>query len=217
MELTLSRVDHPSKLVRLCGVTPADPYVERCWGPLVGPSVVALVRRTHELTTESRGPARIDCRDLARLLGLHPSESPSRNNPIGRTMRRAASFRLANTDLEAGTFAIHDTVAVLNLRQFRRLPYWAQDQHLAAVDTVVHRLREAGVDPSVLAGRTPLRNGSDLGDVGERGEIGPGAAQETNSDHEVDRQRSPELAAAAHLDRLASAHPTDPTPGSVSL
>ena len=159
MELHLARIDHPSKLVRLCGVTPDSPYVERCWGPLVGPSVVALIRRTHELTAQAGGPARIDCRDMAQLLGLHASEAPGRNNPIGRTMRRAASFRLATADLDTGTFAIHDTVAVLTLRQFRRLPYWAKDQHLVVIDDVVGRLRAAGVDPSVLAGATQLRNG----------------------------------------------------------
>lgn len=159
MELNLSRIDHPSKLVRLCGITPDSRYLERCWGPLVGPSVVALVRRTHELTGLAGGDARIDCRDMAQLLGLKASTELTRNNPIGKTLRRADTFRLARADLEAGTFALVDRVPLLTAYQCRRLPAWSQEQHLACVDEVMDRLRAAGVDSSVLVGRTQLRAG----------------------------------------------------------
>ncbi len=216
MELHLARIDHPSTLVRLCGVTPDSPYVERCWGPLVGPSVVALIRRTHELTAQAGGPARIDCRDLAQLLGLHASEAPGRNNPIGRTMRRAASFRLATADLDTGTFAIHDTVAVLTLRQFRRLPYWAKDQHLVVIDDVVGRLRAAGVDPSVLAGVTQLRNGP-LPE--QRGDAHGLEARRLGGPREgrTARLATPDQVATAQLDRLTAPDQTGLRPPSVSL
>ena len=131
-------------------------------------------------------------------------------------MRRAASFRLATADLETGTLAIHDTVAVLNLRQFRRLPYWAQEQHLVVIDEVIGRLRAAGVDPTVLAGATQLRNGPLPAQ--REDPHGPGAGRPV----EPREGRSPELAtpdqvATAHLDRLAAPDRTGLKPPSVSL
>ena len=220
MELNLSRIDHPSKLMRLSGVTPDSAYLERCWGPLVGPSVVALVRRTHEMTRLAGGVARIECRDMAQLLGLQASTAPTRNNPLGKTLHRAHTFRLGVADLSAGTFVLHSEVSLLTTRQFRRLPVWAQEQHYACVDEVIDRLRAAGVDSSVLAGTTVLRPGPlpeqrarDLGGA-------EGRARRQDMSGRLRAVPSPLPATSpmtAHLDRLATPSASEMRPPSASL
>jgi hypothetical protein len=220
MELNLSRIDHPSKLVRLCGVTPDSAYLERCWGPLVGPSVVALVRRTHEMTRLAGGVARIDCQDLGPLLGLHASTAPTRNNPVGRTMQRAHTFRLGVVDLDAGTFALHSQVSLLTTRQFRRLPVWAQEQHYACLDGVIDRLHAAGLDSSMLAGTTVLRPGP-MPD--QRARHLSGARTRAARQDAPPRLRAvPPTApaprpATTHLDRLATPPASRMRPPSASL
>jgi len=221
MELNLSRIDHPSKLVRFCGITPDSSYLERCWGPLVGPSVVALVRRTHELTGLAGGDARIGCRDMAQLLGLKASTEPTRNNPIGKTLRRADTFRLARADLEAGTLALVDRVPLLTEYQCRRLPAWSQEQHLACVDEVMDRLRAAGVDSSVLVGRTQLR----AGPLPEQPELDraraesqqPGAPRLSPPATTVLSRPASVSSLTARLDRLATPATNELRPPSASL
>ena len=123
-------------MVRGSGITPTDPYLERCWLPMVGPSTVALVRHVADLTAES-GEARLPLNDLSRLLGLGAADVPSRNNKLVRTLARAEQFGLAFTRLgvpgEQVTFGIHDHVALVPARLLDRLPEVARQWHVAAV------------------------------------------------------------------------------------
>ena len=77
-------------MVRGSGITPTDPYLERCWLPMVGPSTVALVRHVADLTAES-GEARLPLNDLSRPLGLGAADVPSRNNKLVRTLPAPSS------------------------------------------------------------------------------------------------------------------------------
>src|SRR5680860_307720 len=67
--LTFTPVDHPDARVRRAGFDLSDPYVEHCWGPVIGPSATLLLRRMPALWTE-RVPATITHNELGRSLGL---------------------------------------------------------------------------------------------------------------------------------------------------
>src|ERR687898_2117109 len=98
MDIRLIRRPHANPMVRACGIEPTDPYLERCWLPVVGPSTVALVRHVADLTS-SNGEAHVQLSDLGRQLGLGAVEIPSRNNKLVRTLSRAEGFGLAFTSV----------------------------------------------------------------------------------------------------------------------
>src|SRR5918995_2432605 len=135
MDIRLLRRPHTNLMVRACGIDPADPYLEWCWLPVVGPSTVALVRHVAELTSTS-GETRIPLSDLGRLLGLGAVDVPSRNNKLVRTLGRAEQFGLAFTNVgvpgETVTFGIHSHLALVPTRLLDRLPEVAMKRHVAA-------------------------------------------------------------------------------------
>ena len=98
MDIRLTRRPHTNRSAHACGIEPTDPYLEWCWGPCVGPSTVALVRRVAELTSTT-GEAPLPFPDLGRLLGLGSAEVPSPNSKLVRTLVRAEQFGLAFTSL----------------------------------------------------------------------------------------------------------------------
>jgi hypothetical protein len=135
-------------MVRACGIEPTDPYLERCWLPVVGPSTVALVRHVADLTS-SNGEAHVQLSDLGRQLGLGAVEIPSRNNKLVRTLSRAEGFGLAFTSVgvlgESMTFGIHNELALVPSRLLKRLPELAMHHHVAAVEAANRALTAAGL------------------------------------------------------------------------
>ena len=67
--LTFTPVEHPDARVQRLGFDLSDPYVEQCWGPVIGPSATLLLRRIPTLWTDWV-PATISHEELARSLGL---------------------------------------------------------------------------------------------------------------------------------------------------
>jgi hypothetical protein len=116
MDIRLLRRPLPHSAVRASGIAPTDRYLEWCWGPVVGPSTTALVRRAAELTADS-GEARLPLSDLSRLLGLGSAEAPTRNNRLVHTLDRVERYGLAFTSVgipgELVTFWIHDQITVV--------------------------------------------------------------------------------------------------------
>src|SRR5215207_203719 len=137
MDIRLIRRPHPNRMVRGSRITPTDPYLESCWLPVVGPSIVPLG-------------------DLSRLLGLgRVGDLPGRNNRLVRTIVRAEQFGLGFTSLgvaESATFGIHDHVALIPARLPERLPEVAWQRHVAAVEAANKTLTAA----ELPALRSPL-------------------------------------------------------------
>ena len=50
--LTFTPVEHPDARVQRLGFDLSDPYVEHCWGPVIGPSATLLLRRIPTLWTD---------------------------------------------------------------------------------------------------------------------------------------------------------------------
>ena len=69
--LELHARPHPDAQVRRLGFDVAHPYVEQCWGAVVGPSSVAILRRMPVLWTQQE-PALLPSDALAQTLGLGP-------------------------------------------------------------------------------------------------------------------------------------------------
>jgi hypothetical protein len=91
MDIRLIRRPHPNRMVRGSGITRNDPYLEWCWLPVVGPSIVALVRLVADLTADS-GEAHIPMGELSRLLGLgRVGDIPGRNNKLVRSSGPSSS------------------------------------------------------------------------------------------------------------------------------
>ena len=67
--LELAAAPHPDPRVCRAGFDLTHPYVEQCWGAVIGPSGLAIMRRLPVLWTE-REPARIGADELAHSLGL---------------------------------------------------------------------------------------------------------------------------------------------------
>ncbi|MBS1838021.1 MAG: hypothetical protein JST64_10030 [Actinobacteria bacterium] len=72
------------------GVDPRDPYVERFWLSVLGPSTVLLLRRFARGFDEQPTGFRVGTADTALALGL--GRGIGRSSPIMRTVDRAATF-----------------------------------------------------------------------------------------------------------------------------
>lgn len=149
MDLRLERVRHPSPLVQLSGIGPDSAYVERCWLPVVGPSVVALLRRTWDLTVN--GPIPIESVELSQLLGFGSGGNDlSANSSLGHTLTRAHRFGVGRLGSVPPRFGAYETVGPLPARLARRLPSWSRLRHSEELTRVGQRLAAAGVDTSSL-------------------------------------------------------------------
>ena len=101
------------------GVDPRDPYVERYWLGVLGPSTVLLLRRFARGLDERPEGFKVPVIDTSLALGL--GRGVGRNSPIIRTVDRAETFgmlrRTAHDRIEART-----RMPLLSPRQLRQLP-----------------------------------------------------------------------------------------------
>jgi hypothetical protein len=157
MDLRLERIRHPSPLVQLSGIGLDSAYVEHCWLPVVGPSVVALLRRTCDLTVS--GPSRIEAVELSQLLGFGAgSNDLSANSSLGHTLARAHRFGVGRLGSVPPRFGAYEMVGPVPARLARRLPAWSRHRHSEELTRVGERLAAAGIDTSSLgASWHPLR------------------------------------------------------------
>ncbi len=96
-----------------------DPYVEQCWGPVIGPSATLLVRRMPTLWTE-RVPATITHGELARSLGL--GAGAGANSRLMHSIDRVVRYGLATWHEEGRSLDVYLQAQGLEAHRLDRLP-----------------------------------------------------------------------------------------------
>lgn len=123
------------------GVDPRDPYVERFWLGILGPSTVLLLRRFARGLEEQPDGFKVPVLDTSRALGL--GRGTGSRSPIMRTVARAESFGMlhlaAPLRIEARTH-----LPLLSQRQLQRLPPVLRQLHADWL-----RSRERTPDPGL--------------------------------------------------------------------
>ncbi len=138
--LELAAAPHPDPRVRRAGFDLTHPYVEQCWGAVVGPSALAVMRRLPVLWPE-REPARLGFYELAQSLGLGGGTGP--NSRLRRTLDRTVRFGLAEWAQPGRTLEVYTEVPPLQAHRLDRLPDWSRQAHERLLDRHVEQL--AGV------------------------------------------------------------------------
>ena len=116
-QLELQALPHPDPKVRRFGFDLTDPYVEQCWGAVVGPSGIAILRRLPVLWTHQE-PAHMPPDELARTLGLGPGTGL--RGRFNRALERLTQFRLAEWVEHGAVLGIYTEVGPLSDRQVSR-------------------------------------------------------------------------------------------------
>ena len=136
--LQFTPVDHPDARVRRIGFDLTDPYIERCWSAVIGPSSTLLLRRLPTLWI-ARVPAEIDAGELSRSLGL--GAGAGERSRLAATLERLVNFGLARPASDGAGLDVYRQVPPLTQRQLARLPEWTRDAedrllgaHLTQVD-----------------------------------------------------------------------------------
>lgn len=135
--LELHARPHPDAQVRRLGFDLTHPYVEQCWGAVVGPSAVAILRRTALLWSQAE-PAVLPADEFSRSLGL--GTTAGSNGRFNRTLDRLAQFRLAEWVEPGSTIAVYTEVAPLSDSRLARVPEWTRDAHERLLDTHLCRI-----------------------------------------------------------------------------
>src|SRR4051794_24052462 len=112
-QLVLQPVPHPNRVVHHAGFGLDDPYIERCWAPVVGPSVVLVLRRL-PLVWRDVVPAIVDPDEFSRSLGL--GRSTGSHSKLARTIDRLVTFGFAHR-ADDGTLEVFTTVRPLPANQ----------------------------------------------------------------------------------------------------
>jgi hypothetical protein len=107
------------------GHDPRDPYVERFWLGILGPSTVWLLRRFADGFDHWPSGFEIDLLETAAALGLAPSTA--RNSPLGRTLQRCCTFDLATP--HRWGLSVRRRLPSLAPRHLQRLPASLQAAH----------------------------------------------------------------------------------------
>lgn len=121
------------------GVDPRDPYVERFWLTVLGPSTVLLLRRFARGFEEQPTGFRVGVRDTSLALGL--GRGTGRNAPIMRTVDRAATFGMLRRDGEH-RLMVRTHLPLLAPRHVKQLEPVLRRLHADWVDS-----RERSPDP----------------------------------------------------------------------
>jgi hypothetical protein len=124
--LSFTPIAHPDERVHRVGFDLTDPYVEQCWGAVIGPSATLLLRRLPELWVE-RVPAAIGASDLSRSLGLGVGVGD--RSRLTNTLDRLVRFGLARPSPEGAGLDVFRQVPPLAPRQLDRLPSWTRHAH----------------------------------------------------------------------------------------
>lgn len=122
---------HPDPRIHRVGFELTHPYVEQCWGALLGPSGIAILRRLPVLWAEQE-PARVPSGELGASLGL--TERTGDHSRFGRALSRLAQFRLGEWFEHGSVLSIYTEVAPLTEHQLRRVPDWTRSTHDRLLD-----------------------------------------------------------------------------------
>lgn len=134
--LTLVPVEHPDPRVQRFGFDLTDPYVEHCWGPVVGPTATLLLRRLPVLWIE-RVPATITHEELSKSLGL--GASAGKNSRLVHSIDRLVRYRLARWDTDH-TLEVYGQAPGLERHHVTRLPEWSQRTHERLLDQHIQNI-----------------------------------------------------------------------------
>lgn len=151
--LTFMPVEHPDPRVQRVGFDLTDPYVEQCWGQVLGPSAMVLLRRMPTLWTE-RVPATITHEELSRTLGLGPGAGS--NSRLSRSIDRLVRYQLAAWHEEGRSLDVYQRAPGLSPRQIERLPDWTRRVHERLLGAHVQQLAdrdETGPRVAAIAAR----------------------------------------------------------------
>lgn len=135
--LTFTPVDHPDDRVRRLGFDLSGPYLEQCWGPMLGPTATLVLRRMPTLWAE-RIPAVINREELGRSLGIGPGKGT--NSTLSHTLDRVVRFGFARWHGFEQSLDVAVHVPVLKPHQVARLPEITQRTHEALLGAAVQRL-----------------------------------------------------------------------------
>jgi hypothetical protein len=119
----------PDQVLDTHGLDPRSFYVERFWLPVLGPSVVLLLRLLAAGLEAQPGGFDLPVEDTARALGLGVRDG--RNSPFIRTVNRCCQFRHAYVGDEHGNLLVRRRLPPLSRSQVLRLTTSLQDQHRA--------------------------------------------------------------------------------------
>lgn len=144
--LTIAAADHPDPEVARRGFELDKPYVEMCWGSLLGPTATLLLRRLPMLW-DVQHPATITHAELAGSLGLGLGAG-SRSRLV-RAMDRCVRFRVANWTSEGNALAVYRRLPALSAHQLARLPDWTRQAHQQIFDA--HLEAAGSTRPSIEA------------------------------------------------------------------
>jgi len=137
--LSFTPIEHPDPRVQRVGFDLTDPYVEQCWGPVVGPSATLLLRRMPTLWTE-RVPATITHGELSRTLGL--GAGAGANSRLMHSIDRLVRYRLATWHEKGQSLDVYQQAPGLLPHQLERLPEWTRQAHARLLDAHVQRIGE---------------------------------------------------------------------------
>lgn len=140
-------------------------YAEYFWLPILGPSVMWLLRRTDQILKVEPGGATISVAYLAAILGLGSTKGGS--SLIERSIRRSLYFSVAKR-IDDDTIAFKTKLAPLSPKQLERLPQTLQEAHARfhpKFDTSAYEKEERH---AARLGRTLLQLGVDPSEVKEQ-------------------------------------------------
>lgn len=136
--MILEPVAHPDPRVHRAGFALDDPYLERCWLPVLGPTSVLMLRRMPILW--QRDPAvGVPVEEFATVLGLGGT---GRHSPVWRTIDRLARFNFANRVAE-NHVEVYTEVPPLGQRHLASLPASIRDAHDQLLAAHIERLAAA--------------------------------------------------------------------------
>lgn len=123
--VVISAQPNPNPTVRRAGFSLDDPYVERCWAPVLGPSSILLLRRIPDLWKQSPTVGvRVD--ELGRSIGLGGGKG--RHSPIRHTLDRIVRHRFARW-VDDHELAVWTEARPLNDRHLARVPDGVRQDH----------------------------------------------------------------------------------------
>lgn len=136
---------HPVPHPRRASFALDHPYLEQCWGPVLGPSSVALLRHCMWHWQDAT-PAVVDAAELAAEIGLGRGTGGS--SPLWHTIDRLARF--AMVEVTGAEVAVYTEVTPVGARRLERLPAWTRRRHQAHMAGLVARPQPA-VPPAEAA------------------------------------------------------------------
>lgn len=125
----LSVLGYTDRVVEDHGYRPDDPYVERCWLSVIGPTSFLMWRALNRIIPPVSSEAvEVDAIDLVVSLGL--GERAGSNSPGGRCLNRLAMFDfLYRAGREGAVIAVRRAVGPVPERSLSRLSYSARRYH----------------------------------------------------------------------------------------